>query len=302
MGYFTTLPHSAPTDTVISAQTSCTPILDSFIVLFNIIASYSLHPENFWKHFFQTIEASAKKSKALLWVNRNWFTHQCCWSAMCSQLLLPFGEKKRRIFTLSNEVWEPHCMGWHGLPADVAPPLCLSQAKQDLGIQAICAHTGLNLSAKEDIFAFLSFLSQQIRWKVWPTFADLIEEDDVWKDVTSYGNLRVVLFVYFSPILIKHTFKPVWRKISKENLEGSAGAPVAFHTKLEGLSMDKPQKAAARWDLQGQFRHSYILKFGELDFSSFCRKCLQVLVLERIRSSWIRELRKSAALHEMKEV
>lgn len=37
-------------------------------------------------------------------------------------------------------------------------------------------------------------------------------------------------------------------------------------------------------------------------FSHFCRKCLQVLPLERIRSSWKRELRKSAALHELKEV
>lgn len=56
-GYFTLLPDSAPTDTVFPARTSWTPFLDSCIAPLNIIASHSLHPENFGKHFFQTIEA-----------------------------------------------------------------------------------------------------------------------------------------------------------------------------------------------------------------------------------------------------
>lgn len=64
--YFTSLPDSAPKDIIFSAQTSWTPSLDSCIDPLNIISCHSLHPENFGKHFFQTIEASAEKSKALL--------------------------------------------------------------------------------------------------------------------------------------------------------------------------------------------------------------------------------------------
>lgn len=92
-------------------------------------------------------------------------------------------------------------MGWHGLSADVAPPLGLSHSKQDLGMQAICDNTGLNPSGRKDFFAFSSYFFERL--KCLAHFCpDLIEEDDVWKDVTSYGNSRSVLFVYFSPILI----------------------------------------------------------------------------------------------------
>lgn len=52
--------------------------------------------------------------------------------------------------------------------------------------------------------------------------------------------------------------------MNKENLEGSAEAPVAFHTKLEGISINGLQKVLARWDPQGHLKLSYILKFGEL--------------------------------------
>lgn len=42
--------------------------------------------------------------------------------------------------------------------------------------------------------------------------------------------------------------------MNKENLEESAGAPLAFWNGL--------QKVAARWDPQGYLKLSYILKFG----------------------------------------
>ena len=89
--------------------TKWTPLRDSCIATLNIIASHSLHPENFGKLFFQTIEASAEKSKALLLVNRNWFADQCCWSVMCmwswciiTSIKSPFWRKRLVIFTLGH--------------------------------------------------------------------------------------------------------------------------------------------------------------------------------------------------------
>lgn len=98
MGYFTTLPHSAPTDTVISAQTSCTPILDSFIVLFNIIASYSLHPENFWKHFFQTIEAFSKEIKSPTLSEQKLIYSSMLLKCNVQSITSPFWGKKKTYF------------------------------------------------------------------------------------------------------------------------------------------------------------------------------------------------------------
>lgn len=46
--------------------------------------------------------------------------------------------------------------------------------------------------------------------------------------------------------------------MNKENLEGSAGAPVAFHMKLEGLNINGLQKVAARWDPQGPQTQTFL--------------------------------------------
>lgn len=171
MGYFTTLPHSAPTDTLFSAQTICAPFLDAFSVLFNTIVSYSLHSENFWTHFFQTIEASAKKSKALLWVNKNWFAYQSCWSTMYSwskcvitSIKSPFWGKKnpKLIFTLSNKIYQPHNMGWRSVSwcstSSVPQALKIWECRQFvITLDWICQERRIILPF------FLSFLSQTDR-------------------------------------------------------------------------------------------------------------------------------------------
>lgn len=83
----------------------------------------------------------------------------------------------------------------------------------------------------------------------------------MWLNMEAQGLFRLLILV---PYWFTHTFEPVWRKMNEENLEGSAGAPAAFHTKLEGLSINELQTVAARWDPQGHLKRSHICKSGEL--------------------------------------
>lgn len=157
------------------------PLSRCFLVLFNATASSNSFILTIFEHiFFRQLKPQQRNQKH----NSEWTEIDlliCVAEVQCAvalhvllpRLNLPFGEKNPKLlFTLSNKIQEPHSIGWHDLSADAAPPLGLSQSKQDLGMQAICDNTELNLSGKKDFFCLFSFLSCLKKyWKVWPTFA-----------------------------------------------------------------------------------------------------------------------------------